>query len=118
MEVFTIKGIIHSVLDPESLLCPLTFRTMTVATTIITYPLLTAGIAIIYVSAQGRCTAFLKGIKRTYNKTVGLIHLNILLSKPINDLSDLKLWTVHYFLGYSVSKGLCADAMGHWATWR
>jgi hypothetical protein len=70
---------------------------MTVTTTIITYPLLTAGIAKIFMSAQSRCTAFLQGIKGTYHKTVGLAFLNILLSKPIYDLGNFKLRTVHYF---------------------
>jgi len=99
MEVFTIKGIIHPVLDPESLFCTLAFRAMPVTAAIITYPLLTAAVAIIYVSAQGRSTAFLKGIKGTYNKTVGLTPVNKLLSKPIYDLGNLKLWPMHYFLG-------------------
>src|SRR5450759_1352051 len=99
MEVFTIKGIIHPVLDPKSLFCPLTFRTMAVATTIITYPLLTAAVAIINVSTQSRSTAFLKGIEGTYHKTVGMAPLNKLLSKPIYNLGNLKLWPMHYFLG-------------------
>ena len=92
MEVLTIKSAIHPVVDPESLFCPLAFRTMTVTATIITYPLLTAAVAIIYVAAQGRSTAFLKGIKSAYNKTIGLTPLNIMLSKPINDLGNFKLW--------------------------
>src|SRR5450759_1529252 len=118
MKVSHIKGVVHSVLNPESLFCTLTFRAMTVTAAVITYPLLTAAVAIINVSTQRRSTAFLKGIKSTYHKTVGLTPINILLSKPIYDLSNFKLWTGHYFLGYSVSKGLCAEAMGHWATWR
>ena len=97
MEVFTIEGIIHPVLDPKSLFCTLTFRTMTVTTAIITYPLLTTAIAIIYVSAQCRSTAFLKGIKSTHRKTIGLAPLNKLLSKPIYDLSNFELSTWHYF---------------------
>jgi hypothetical protein len=116
MEVLNIKSIIHPVLDPESLLCPLAFWAMTVTAAVITYPLLTTAVAIIYVSTQGRSTTFLKGIKSTYHKTVGLTLLNKLLSKPICDLGNFKLWPGHYFLGYSVSKGLCADAIGHWAT--
>ena len=96
MEVFTIESIIHPVLNPESLLCPLTFRTMTVATAIVTYPLLTAGVAI-DVSAKCRSTTFLKGIKSTYHKTIGMTPFNILLSKPIYDLSNFKLRTWHYF---------------------
>lgn len=91
MEVLTIKGIVHSVLDPESLFCPLAFWAMTVTAAVITYSLFTAGIAIIYVSAQGRSTAFLKGIKGTYNKTVGAILPGKLLSKPICDLSNFEL---------------------------
>jgi len=118
MEVFTIKGIIHPVIDPESLFCPLAFRTMAVTTAIITYPLLTATETNIYVPAQSRCAAVLQRIKGTNQKTVGLVLLNILLSKPIDDLSNFKLWALHYFRGYRVSRGLCADAMGHWATWR
>jgi len=70
---------------------------MAVATTIITYSLLTAGIAKIFMPAQGRCAAFLQGIKGTYHKTVGLTLLNILLSKPIYDLGNLKLRAMHYF---------------------
>jgi hypothetical protein len=70
---------------------------MTVATAVITYPLLTAGIAKIFMPSQSRCPAFLKGIERTYYKTVGMVPLNILLSKPIYDLGKLKLWAVHYF---------------------
>jgi hypothetical protein len=69
---------------------------MTVTAAVITYPLLTTAVAIIYVSTQGRSTAFLKGIKSTYYKTVGLTPVNILLSKPINDLSNFKLRPVHY----------------------
>lgn len=118
MEVLNIKCIIHPVIDPQRLSGPLAFWTMTVATAIVAYPLFTAGIAIISVSAQSRCAAFLQGIKGTHNKSVGLTLPGKLLSKPIYDLGNLKLWPVHYFLGYSVSKGLCADAMGHWATWR
>ena len=116
MEVFTIKGIIHSVLDPESLFSNLAFRAMSVTAAVITYPLLTTAVTIIYVSTQGRSTAFLKGIKGTNNKTVGLTPINKLLSKPVYDLGNLKLWPMHYFLGYSVSKGLWADVIGHWAT--
>jgi hypothetical protein len=96
MEVFTIKGIIHSVLDPESLFCPLAFGAMPVTATVITYPLLTAAVAIIYVSAQGRSTAFLQGIEGAYNKTIWVTPVNILLSKPINDLSNFKFSPVHY----------------------
>ena len=99
MEVFTIKGIIHPVLYPESLFGTLTFRAMTVTATVITYPLLTAAVAIFYVSTKGRCTAFLKGIQSTYHKTVGMAPLNKLLSKPIYDLGNLKLWPMHYFSG-------------------
>ena len=97
MEVFTIEGIIHSVLDPKSLFCTLTFGTMTVTAAVITYPLLTTAVAIIYVSTQGRSTAFLKGIQSAHNKTIGLTSLNILLSKPIYDLGNLKLRAMHYF---------------------
>ena len=97
MEVFHIKSISHPVLDPESLFSPLAFRTMTVATTIVTYPLPTATVAKIYMSAQSRCTAFLQCIERTYHKTIGLAPLNILLSKPIYDLGNFKLWTERYF---------------------
>lgn len=97
MKVSHIKRIIHSVLDPECLFCTLAFWTMTIATAIITYPLLTTAVAIIYVSAQSRCSAFLKGIKSTYHKTIGLTLLNVLLSKPIYDLGNFKLWPVHYF---------------------
>jgi hypothetical protein len=70
---------------------------MTVTATIITYPLLTATVAKIYMSTQSRCAALLNGIKGTYHKTVGLTLLGILLSKPINDLGNLKLWPMHYF---------------------
>jgi hypothetical protein len=97
MEVFTIEGIIHPVLYPKGLFGTLAFWTMTVPTAIITYPLLTAAVAIINVSAKGRSTAFLKGIKSTYHKTVGMTLLNILLSKPVYDLGNLKLWPMHYF---------------------
>jgi hypothetical protein len=97
MEVFTIEGIIHPVLDPESLFCPLAFRAMTVTAAVITYPLLTTAVAIIYVSAQGRSTAFLKGIEDTYHKTIWMTLINILLSKPIYDLGNLKLRAMHYF---------------------
>jgi hypothetical protein len=97
MEVFHIKGIVHPVLDPESLFCPLAFRAMTVTTTIITYPLLTADIAKIFMPSQSRCATLLQGIKGTYHKTVGLTLLNILLSKPIYDLGNFKLRTLHYF---------------------
>jgi hypothetical protein len=97
MEVFTIKGISHPVLDPESLFGTLAFGAMTVTTAIITYSLLSTAVAIINVSAQGRSTAFLKGIEDTYHKTVGMTLINILLSKPIYDLGNLKLWAMHYF---------------------
>jgi len=76
--------------------CPLTFRAMTVATAIVTYSLFTTAIAIINMTSQSRSTAFLKGIKSTYYKTVGLTPVNILLSKPINDLSNFKFRPVHY----------------------
>jgi hypothetical protein len=97
MEVLNIKGITHAVVDPESLFCPLAFRTMAVATAVITYPLLPAGIAKIFMSSQSRCPAFLNGIQRTHNKTVRLALLNILLSKPIYDLGNFKLRALHYF---------------------
>jgi len=97
MEVLNIKGIIHPVLDPESLFCTLALGTMTVAAAIITYPLFTAAIAIIYVSAQCCCPTFLKGIKSSNYKTVGVTLLNKLLSKPIYDLSNFELSTWHYF---------------------
>jgi hypothetical protein len=97
MEVLNIQGIIHPVLYPESLFCPLAFRTMTVTTAIITYPLLTAAVAIIYVSAQGRSTAFLNGIQGAHNKTIGLTLLNKLLTKPIYDLGNFKSGSLHYF---------------------
>jgi len=48
MEVFHIKSIIHPVIDPESLFCPLAFRAMAVATVIITDPFFTAKIAVRY----------------------------------------------------------------------
>jgi hypothetical protein len=49
------------------------------------------------VATQSRCSAFLQGIKGTHHKTVGLVLLNKLLSKPVDDLGNLKLRTVHYF---------------------
>jgi hypothetical protein len=70
---------------------------MTVTAAIVTYPLLTAAVAIIYVSSQGRSTAFLEGIQGANNKTIGLTLLNKLLSKPINDLGNLELRPMHYF---------------------
>lgn len=97
MEVFTIEGIIHPVLDPKSLFGTLALGTMTVTAAVITYPLLTTAVAIINVPAQGRSTAFLNGIESTQNKTIGIASLNILLSKPIYDLGNLKLRTMHYF---------------------
>ena len=118
MEVFTIKGIVHPVLDPQSLFCTLAFWTMAVTAAIATYPLFPADIAIIYVSAQCCCTALLQGIKGAQSKTIRMTLHDKLLSKPIYDLGNFKLRALHYFLGYSVSKGLCAAAIGHCATWR
>jgi hypothetical protein len=97
MEVLNIKGIIHPVIDPKSLFCPLTFWAMAVSTAIVTYPLFTAGIAKIYVSAQSRCTTLLQGIESSNNKTIRLTIINILLSKPIYDLVNFKLRALHYF---------------------
>jgi hypothetical protein len=96
MEVFTVNGIIHPVLYPKSLFCPLAFRTMTVTTAVITYPLFTTAIAIINMTSQSRSTAFLKGIQGAHNITIWVTPLNILLSKPINDLSNFKLRPEHY----------------------
>ena len=70
---------------------------MTVTAAVITYPLLTTAVAIINVTAQGRSTAFLKGIQSAQNKTIGIASLNKLLSKPIYDLGNLKLRAMHYF---------------------
>jgi hypothetical protein len=97
MEVLNIKSPIHPVIDPERLSCPLAFWAMTVATAIVTYSLFTTAVAIIYVSAQSRCSAFLKGIECSNYKAVGLALLNKLLSKPIYDLGNFKLWAGHYF---------------------
>lgn len=97
MEVLAIKSIIHSVIHPEKLFCPLTFGAMTVTAAVITYPLLTAAVAIIDVSAQCCCPALLQGIKGMYHKTIGMASLNKLLSKPIYDLSNFELCTWHYF---------------------
>ena len=77
--------------------CPLAFRTIAVATAIVADAFLTATETNIYVSAQSRCATLLQGIEGTYHKTVGLALLNILLSKPIYDLGNFKLRTVHYF---------------------
>jgi hypothetical protein len=97
MEVLYIKGIIHSVLYPESLFRTLAFWAMTVATAIVTYPLPATAVAIIDVSAQRCCPALLQGIKGAHNKTIGSILLHKLLSKPIYDLGNFKLRSLHYF---------------------
>jgi len=68
-----------------------------VAAAIVTDPLFAATITGIFVSAKGRCPAFVQSIERTHHKAVGLTLVNILPSKPIDDLGTFILWTLHYF---------------------
>jgi hypothetical protein len=97
MEVFHIQGIIHAVFDPKCLFACLAFRAMAVTAAIIADPLFPATIANIFVSTQGHGTAFMQSIERTHHKAVGLTLVNIMLSKPIDDLGNFILWTLHYF---------------------
>jgi hypothetical protein len=97
MEVFHVHGIIHPVLDPKRLFVRLAFRAMSVTAAIVTDPLPATTIAGIFVSAQGHGTAFMQSIERTHHKAVGLTLINILPPKPIDDLGNFILWTLHYF---------------------
>lgn len=71
---------------------------MTVTTTVVTDPLLTATIANIFVPAQSRRTTLLQGIERTQGKAIGLALPNIFSPKPIYDLGELKLRAHRLFL--------------------
>jgi hypothetical protein len=97
MEVFYIHGIIHTVFDPKCLFVCLAFWTMAVTAAIVTDSLFPATVANIFVSSQSRCTTLVQSIERTHHKTVGLTLVNILSSKPIDDLGNFILWTLHYF---------------------
>jgi hypothetical protein len=97
MEVFHIHGIIHPVFNPKCLFVRLTFRAVSVATTIVTDPLFPTTIASIFVTTQSRCPAFIQSIERTHHKAVGLALVNILPPKPIDDMGNFKLWMLHYF---------------------
>jgi len=70
---------------------------MPVSATVVTDPLFAATIAGIFVSTQGRCPAFVQSVERTQGKTIGLALLNILRPKPIDDMGNFMLWTLHYF---------------------
>ena len=97
MEVFNIHGIIHPVFDPKCLFVCLAFRAIPVTATVIAVAFTIATITLINVSTQGRCPAFVHSVERTLAKAIGLALLNILSSKPIDDMGNFKLWTLHYF---------------------
>jgi hypothetical protein len=97
MEVFHIHGIIHPVFDPKCLFVCLAFRAIPVTTTVVAVTFTTAAITSICVSTQGRCPAFVQSVERTQGKIIGLALLNILQPKPIDDMGNFILWTLHYF---------------------
>jgi hypothetical protein len=86
MKILHIQGISHPVLYPESLFCCLAFRAMPVAATIEAGPFAATTIASVYVSAKSRGAALLQRIKRSDDKTIGVVLFNVLSGETTYDL--------------------------------
>jgi hypothetical protein len=60
---------------------------MTVAATVVTYPFPVATIASLFMPAKGRSPTFLQRIKRSDDKSIGLVFFNVRCCETTYDLS-------------------------------
>lgn len=90
MEIGNREQILFTLPDPCFALGVLALGAMTVAAAVVAYADMTAGVAPVYMTAQGGGTATADGMKRSENVPVGFIPLRKLSAKPFNDLCQLK----------------------------
>ena len=90
VEIRDREQVLFALLNTCFALCILALGTMTVATAIVAYTDVSAGVAPVHMTAQGGGAAATDGAQGSENIPVGLVPFRKLAAKPFNDLSQLK----------------------------
>ena len=95
MKIFDIRNFVLDILYPKSLFACSAFRAMSIATTVVTDLHTIARIALLFMSTEICRSANFQCIESTQCPCIGLVFLNILITKLSNNISYFKLRFCH-----------------------